>query len=310
MWLLVSISTAGLFIAVCAQLQPIVNKPLIPIGGIFTVTCDANRFPPDSIPSHWNVITELILERIAGGGQREPIAVYRPFPIPGFSNVSKFIPTGRNWIVEASGGIASVDPPTNNKATIKIEWVVKDAQCSDAGIYSCCATYLQPEGGTEKFTKSQDVNASTEAPVLTLDPHNGKAPDVSTNTKGEIVKLKCTFEGPGGLVLSWLTGPSGGSKFVPYPTKEDIQSVTPRPTEQPVGCGEYESTLTFKVPAVDTVYMCVVKDGQEEASRKNFKILVKPETRNTGTALDQRLCGNLFLMEVLLWSTILKCHLV
>ncbi|CAL1546365.1 unnamed protein product, partial [Lymnaea stagnalis] len=146
--------TAGLFIAVCAQQQPIIDKEYVPVGGMFTVTCDASRFPPGTIPSNLNVITELGMVRFVDGGRREPIATYRPFPIPGFSNVSKFFPTGRNWAVEASGGVASGDDTTNNKVTIKLELVVKDAKCSDAGIYSCNASSSMPVTGTELYANS------------------------------------------------------------------------------------------------------------------------------------------------------------
>ncbi|CAL1546366.1 unnamed protein product [Lymnaea stagnalis] len=155
-----AILTAGLFIAVCAQMQPIVDKTYVPIGGMFTVTCDANRFPPGSIPSHLNAIAELSIDRCVGKEPRETIAVYLPYPFPSYSNVSKFIPTGRNWIVEASGGIPSGDPPINNKATIKIELVVKDAKCSDAGIYSCNASYLTLSTGTVKISNSHDLKSN------------------------------------------------------------------------------------------------------------------------------------------------------
>ncbi|CAL1546373.1 unnamed protein product, partial [Lymnaea stagnalis] len=228
-----AILTAGLFTAVCAQQQRIVDKPFIPIGGQFTVTCDANRFPPGTIPSEVDFIQDLAIEREVGDGARKQIAFYNPFfpaPLP---NVSQFFPAGRNWLLEASGGL---DAPTHNRATIKLVLTVKDPECSDAGMYLCKATYFPSNGGPTSVEHSQYLNASTEAPALTLDHHNGKAPDFSNNTKGQLVKLTCKFEGPGGLMLSWLTGPIGGKTHVPYPSDDHIQTVTPAPHKGPVGC--------------------------------------------------------------------------
>ncbi|CAL1546371.1 unnamed protein product [Lymnaea stagnalis] len=99
--------------------------------------------------------------------------------------------------------------------------------------------------------------------------------------KGQLVKLRCTFQGSMGLGVTWLTGPSGGTNYATVPLDHDITTVTPRPTSDPCFYGEYVSTLTFKVPGVDTTYICVVKDGDDEATRKNFNIVIKPTNQGT-----------------------------
>ncbi|CAL1546363.1 unnamed protein product, partial [Lymnaea stagnalis] len=124
------------------------------------------------------------------------------------------IPDGRQWVIEASDGRGSVDPE-NNRASIKLTLYVPDAQCADTGLYSCHASF-RPAGGVSVAGRSQNLTskAKTDVPVLTLDHHNGKAPDSSNNTEGQPVKLTCSFEGPDGLAIVWLVGPIRGPNFV------------------------------------------------------------------------------------------------
>ncbi|CAL1546374.1 unnamed protein product [Lymnaea stagnalis] len=107
MQLLGAILTAGLFIAVSAQQQPIVDKPSVPIGGQFTVTCSANSFPPGTIPSEVYYIRDLNIERDVAVGPREVLATYYPLALPPFSNVSQELAApARDWELWTHHGLS------------------------------------------------------------------------------------------------------------------------------------------------------------------------------------------------------------
>ncbi|CAL1546370.1 unnamed protein product, partial [Lymnaea stagnalis] len=270
MQVLRAILTAGLFIAAQCQLF---DRSEFGDGGSFNLTCDVGRI--GNVPTSVTKIYFLSIDKaVVASTNVTLIAVYSSVPS---EYLERFIPNGRSWVIEAAGGTGA-----DNRATITLTLNVPDAQCSDAGLYKCSAGFHPTDGGTvASCSQNIKFKARIEAPVLTLDHHNGNLPDLSTNTEGEIVKLSCTFEGPVGLGYTWLTLPSGGTNLVPYPVDHNVTTVTPRPTSDTCSRGKYESTLAFKVPAVDTIYICVVKDGDEEASRKNFKIVIKPSNKGT-----------------------------
>ncbi|CAL1546364.1 unnamed protein product [Lymnaea stagnalis] len=266
-----AILTAGLFVAAQCQLF---DRSEIQDGDTFKLICEASRI--GSVPQTVTTLYSLSIERTVSGTEVELIAIYSP----GLSkNLTKNIPGGRQWVIEASGGRGTIHPDYN-RASIKLTLYVPDAQCADTGLYSCNANF-PPVDGLSSAGRSQTLTskAKTDVPVLTLEHHNGNDSDVSKNTEGQDVKLTCSFEGPGGLVLTWMIGPIRGTNFVPHESNHDVQMVTPSPITNPCERGKYTSTLTFKVLAVDMMYICVARDTDGEISRKTFKIVVIPKSR-------------------------------
>ncbi|CAL1546367.1 unnamed protein product [Lymnaea stagnalis] len=301
--------TVGLFIAAQGQGQ-LFDKYEIEDGGRFNLTCDASRI--GGIPAAVTEISELSIERVWVGYNPNHtlismIATYRILPEE--EAIQTIVPTDRGWLIEESGN----NYPTglNNRATMKIVLYVPYTYCFDAGSYTCKARFNQT-GGVSEASRSETIiyKERINIPVITLDPHNGYAPDVSSNMVGEEVKLTCQIQGLvslAGLELTWLTGPRGGNNFVPYPT-DGAETVTPGPPDRPCERGKYESTLTFKVPAVDTTYTCVAKDGDNGASRTNFTIVHTASIGNKGANLvvldSQWFVRNMLMMVVafLKWS--------
>ncbi|CAL1546368.1 unnamed protein product [Lymnaea stagnalis] len=294
MQVLGAILTAGLFIAARCQLF---DRSVIEDGGSFNLTCDVSRI--GDVPAAVTEICQLSIERgfILNSGVGVTVLV-RYLLRATDEQLEKNTPDNRPWVIDVSGG--RYPSTQNNRASIKIALYVPDAKCSDAGLYVCKAGFRQG-GLVSEATRSDTITykARLEEPVLTLDPHNGNAPDVSTNTAGQVVKLTCTFEGPAGLEVTWLTGPSGGTDFVPYPI-DVIQMLTPSSILDRCKRRRFESTLTLKVPAVDTTYICVVKDGNVGASQKNFKIVIKKSNKAThfGTMDPHWFVRNMLVMVV------------
>ncbi|CAL1541750.1 unnamed protein product [Lymnaea stagnalis] len=159
-----AIATAVLFIAVQCQL---LDKTEIEVGGSFNLTCDVGRI--GSVPAAVTGLYGLSIERtVLTSRKPTTVAVYSPNHS---KNLTKFIPNGRQWVIEASGGRGSATDPDSNRASIKLALYVRDAQCADAGLYFCNANFPTVLGvstaeRSQKITYKGTCNTATRLGVM------------------------------------------------------------------------------------------------------------------------------------------------
>ncbi|KAH9504328.1 hypothetical protein Btru_064644 [Bulinus truncatus] len=268
--------------------QPIVDRTQYYVGDTFNITCDITKF--SGVPTS-NYLTKLALMRQTLTETKfTTIATYQPFlPNPNDQNVTT-LPSGRQWIVQYSGGGG-----TNNRQTIKIVTTVVNLRCDDAGLYKCIVELIRDPTPFDSTIVNLTVKAQISQDDLSVSPHNGDDPYSSTYQLGEndniTITMSCTFRGPGNLKAVWKWQSVQDSNEQNYPTQNDIVDETPV-TSIIAGCtsSSYRSTLSFQLqPDNDgAIYYCIVVDNNMEMSRANFTIGITTITAQTGQTIVDR----------------------
>ncbi|KAH9504329.1 hypothetical protein Btru_064648 [Bulinus truncatus] len=260
-----------LFYTVTAQTSTqIVDRTQYYVGDTFNITCDITKF--SGVPTS-NYLTSLSLMRQTLTETKfTTIATYQPLDYPPEYKVST-LPSGRQWIVQYSGGDGY-----NNRQTMKIVTTVVGFRCDDAGLYKCVVVFPGSPTLYDSTVANVTVKAKISQDDLSVTPHNGDDPYSSTyyleDTEYVTISMSCIFRGPGNLKAVWKWKLPQYSNEQNYPN--DIVDETPV-TSTSAGCTSrsYRSTLCFQLqPDNDgTTYYCTVEENNVEMNRANFTIV-------------------------------------
>ncbi|XP_059161212.1 uncharacterized protein LOC131944550 [Physella acuta] len=165
---------------------------------------------------------------------------------------------------------------------MKIEMVVYDAKCTDAGFFYCNATYISSEGHLLATSQFQNVTSITRAVPLSLvlvpQYEEGLGPYKSVNPAWSNVTLTCNVNGPKVLTFTWKYGPSSQdfNSFMIYPVQNDISVAEPVLVSSGTTCVQYRHTSTLKFQTEDMydgyMYVCVATENNEETIVGNITI--------------------------------------
>ncbi|XP_059161358.1 uncharacterized protein LOC131944639 [Physella acuta] len=265
--------------------QTIVSPLMIAEGGSFTVRCDASR---GGVPTNFQTISRLNLVWTPGTVAPITLARYRTFISPYNNSYPPQTSPARNWTFNFSGGQQGTSERLNNRNTMKIEMVVYDAKCADAGLYFCNATYITPNDDEITVYQYQNVTSIIQAvPLsLTLFPQyeEGLGPYESVNPAGSNVTLTCRVNGPKALTFTWRYGkPSSDvNSFTSYPVQNDILVYEPFQISSGTTCIQYRHTSTLKFQTEDMydgyMYVCVATENNRDTIVGNITIYIKLAT--------------------------------
>uniref|UniRef100_A0A0B7ACC3 Ig-like domain-containing protein n=2 Tax=Arion vulgaris TaxID=1028688 RepID=A0A0B7ACC3_9EUPU len=261
---------------IISQKLPIVTVKAIEDKGTFTITCDASRvqFPPED--SNITDIFGLILGiNTTANPSITYFATYYPQRPAGQQTSNTTLPN-RKWITNINGGQGN---GTGNRGTIKIETLVPDAMCTDAGFYTCTVQYFS-RAQLKPLVETQNVSAqaATKDLVLSLDPLNTGPNDPRNYSIYKLdtnVTITCRVDGPPNRFLKWTRErrPANGFdiSYEDYPYANDISYENATQT----GTGScsifrYISRLKLVVSTEDKnrTYQCVIQtDGVDGTTR-------------------------------------------
>ncbi|XP_059161517.1 uncharacterized protein LOC131944733 [Physella acuta] len=286
--------------------QTLVSASVIKEGGTFTVTCDASRA---GVPTTATTVVSLVIGWTAGTAVPTTFARYRLFPSPYNSNSPPQTSPARNWTFNFTGSQREISATPNNRNTMKIEMVVYDARCTDAGLYFCNATYLNTVGEATPTAQYQTVTGITRVvPMsLTLDPQysEGLGPYQSVNPAGSNVALTCRVYGPKALTFTWKYGPSRSdvNSFTSYPVQNAISVDEPVQISSGTTCVQYGHTSTLKFQTEDMydgyMYVCVATENNEDTIVGNIIIYTQQVTAPPSTESENNKNGVNVLYSVL-----------
>ncbi|XP_059149086.1 uncharacterized protein LOC131936189 [Physella acuta] len=272
----------------------IVNPREVKEGGSFNVTCDASHA---GVPSNTTTLNLLHIEWTDTSNSPVLLARYRTYAPP---YEHKFIPYSlpeRNWSFNFVGNLAETSESPNNsntmknnRNTMKIEIIVQDAKCADAGLYVCRASFDE----ILFFIGHQNLSIVAQVvPVsLTLVPQNakGRGPYESVNPAGSNVTLLCNATGPKNVTFQWKFGGrlSNFSSFTPYPVQNAVSVAEPVLVSSVTTCVQYIHSSTLKFQTEDMydgyMYMCVATENNRDTIVGNMTIYTKQNcTSGTGT---------------------------
>ncbi|KAH9504340.1 hypothetical protein Btru_064676 [Bulinus truncatus] len=255
------------------SLKPIISPHDFFDGGSINVTCDHQTMDID--PSAKYILTLTLSRKSVNDASFNTLAIYSPFQ-PSGQTVTHF-PEGKDWHVTFSGGN---NQDSSNVQTIRINVMINNAECADAGLYSCAAfTDLSLLFQSPEQNETADARESQEPLVMIPDNKNG--PYYSENVVGENVTLTCVAYGPEDLILTWKYRPLGSQKDRNYPNIVDVTLSQPQKVESSKGpciLWRLETSVSFTLQEYDNgnTYFCVVYDHTDEMSRENFTIGTVP----------------------------------
>ncbi|XP_059161505.1 uncharacterized protein LOC131944724 [Physella acuta] len=268
--------------------QKIVSPNVIEEGGTFTVTCGASHA---GVPTTASTVVSLAIGWAAGTTLPTTIARYRLFSTPYTTSFPPQTSPARNWTFNFSGSQQGKSSTPNNRNTMKIEMVVYDAKCTDAGLFYCNATYFSPVGDILSTYQSQNVTSITRAVPMSLvlvpQYEDGLGPYASVNPAGSDVTLICNVNGPKQLTFTWKYGPSSSdvNSFTSYPIQNDISVAEPVLVSSGKTCVQYGHTSTLKFQTEDMydgyMYLCVATKNNEDTIVGNITIYIEPATPAT-----------------------------
>ncbi|BFZ25496.1 hypothetical protein BsWGS_28535 [Bradybaena similaris] len=298
----------SVFLAPVISQMDIVNMKTVEDGTPFKITCNAQRV----IATQGNVSTISVLQifissnaaHVVSNGAQDykMVAQYITLPLDGDNEMLQDPPAGRKWQFSFNGS-NSENRGANNKATMKIEILVSDTTCADAGLYKCVMSYSSnkkvfPDSNVQNVTST----AKTTEPLIVLDPIYD-APTGVTNTSaydlGANITVSCSFLGPEELGMKWKreVRPAMGVdiRYEDYPIMNDI--TTEVATRQPgtsTACPEYAHKSVLKLTISDDDnerrYLCVVMSDNEETTSSSAAYITVggsgPSTPSSGNVAD------------------------
>ncbi|XP_059149118.1 uncharacterized protein LOC131936220 [Physella acuta] len=264
------------FVETVSVSDTIVNPKEVKEGGSFNVTCDASRA---GVPLHITTLHVLNIKWRGASNNSVLLAGYRTYAPP-----YKFTPYSlpeRNWSFSFVGSLSETSESPNNRNTMKIEIIVNDAKCADAGLFVCNVSFES----RLYFISYQNLTiVSQVVPVsLTLVPQNakGRGPYESVNPAGSNVTLLCNATGPKNVTFSWKFGSrlSNFSSFTPYPVQNAVSVVEPVLVSSGTTCVQYRHSSTLKFQTEDMydgyMYVCVATENNEGTIVGNMTIYTK-----------------------------------
>ncbi|XP_059149119.1 uncharacterized protein LOC131936222 [Physella acuta] len=268
---------AGMMIRVREELRlkpvsdsdTIVNPREVKEGGSFNVTCDASRA---GVPSNTKNLQILYIVWTGASNNSVLLARYWTYSTPYEYKFKPYSLPERNWSFNFVG---------NNRNTMKIEIIVQDAKCADAGLYVCRASI----DNNLFFIGHQNLSIVAQVvPVsLTLVPQNanGRGPYESVNPAGSNVTLFCNATGPKNVTFQWKFGSrlSNFSSFTPYPVQNAVSVAEPVLVSSGTTCVQYIHLSTLKFQTEDKydgyMYVCVATENNRDTIVGNMTIYSK-----------------------------------
>ncbi|XP_059161468.1 uncharacterized protein LOC131944690 isoform X1 [Physella acuta] len=260
----------------------LVSPSVIEEGGTFTVTCDASRA---GVPTSVISIVSLTIASSNGGTEPKTLARNRLYPPPYQSQLPPITSPARNWSFQFTGSLSATSDRPINRNTIKIEIVVNDAKCSDAGLYFCNATYLNENDDETPASNYQNVTSRARAVPLSLmlvpQYEEGLGPYQSVNPAGSNVTLTCNVNGPKALIFTWKYGPSiyDVNSFTSYPVQNAVSVAEPVLVSSGTTCVQYIHSSTLKFQTEDMydgyMYVCVATENNRDTKIGNMTIYTK-----------------------------------
>ncbi|XP_055873835.1 uncharacterized protein LOC106062710 isoform X1 [Biomphalaria glabrata] len=194
----------------------IVNKNSVGQNDMLTVVCDVKKFKPEDYPDY-PYLNSLTAEwKPAGQDSFSEIAKSFPFNHDEASKHVMKIPPGRSWEIDFIGDVAD-----NNRDSIKIVIVMKDATYSDAGIYRCnymdyIRTYYSYNQSLVAKPKQPRVNMDIVRPGATFEV---QCDILKFSQKGNYLAIQRKLAGSSEYVPMAL--------YCPYSTDSAIKSFVP-----------------------------------------------------------------------------------
>ncbi|XP_059161629.1 uncharacterized protein LOC131944816 isoform X2 [Physella acuta] len=191
----------------------------------------------------------------------------------------------RNWSFQFTGSLFATSDRPLNRNTIKIEIVVNDAKCSDAGLYFCNATYLNENDDETTASSYQNITSRgkvvPQSLVLVPQYEEDLGPYKSFNRAGSNITLTCRVNAPKALTFTWKYGPSSSdvNSFTSYPVQNAISVYEPFQISSGTTCVQYRHTSTLKFQTEDMydgyMYVCVARANYRDTIVGNMTIYTK-----------------------------------
>ncbi|XP_059149088.1 uncharacterized protein LOC131936191 [Physella acuta] len=267
----------------------LISPSVVETGGTFIVTCDASRA---GVPTTATTVRTLMIEWSDGTQQLKPLARYGH---NGTQYEAKRLPQtfpARKWAFRFSGTLQRTSNKPKNRNTMKIEMVVYDAKCTDAGLYFCTAIYLNSNKNVSIINSYQNLTIKGESrPVFVSLYSNtrdkiGLRPFQSVIRIGSDVDVTCIIEGPKDLNIRWMFGSrlSNFNTFTPY----SGSVVEPVEVSSGTTCVQYLYSSTLKFQTEDKydgyMYVCVVTENNKDKIFGNITVYNKKGTESAYTS--------------------------
>ncbi|XP_059161653.1 uncharacterized protein LOC131944827 isoform X2 [Physella acuta] len=231
-------------------------------------------------------ITTLFIGWTAQTSQEpETLARYRIYLSP-YTSQPQTSPA-RNWTFAFTGSQQGTSDTPNNRNTMKIEMVVYDAKCADAGVYYCNAGYIDFQGDVVLIKQYQNISSYARVDPLSLilvPQFPGQEPGTSVNPAGSNLTLTCNLYGPKVIVVQWKYGHSSSdvNSFTSYPLQNDITVAEPVLVSSGTTCVQYRHTSTLKFQTEDMydgyMYVCVATEDNRDTIVGYMTIFTKPSS--------------------------------